>query len=129
MTAAGAPLLGGKVGHRRGGQDTGIDHVDALAGQPGRERGLQQRARAAGVPPDDEPPVAASGLGHPGVPGPSVAAGGPTKDPRRGPAEGQHVLGGQLGVRPGPLRRQCQSAAFILCETFCPGTGAVNAGC
>ena len=56
--------------------------VHALAGQAGGQGGLEQRARAPGVPADGE----------------AVAA----EHPGRGAPEGERQLGGQLGVGEAP---------------------------
>ena len=52
---------------RRGGRDDpGVEHVDAGAGEPGRDGGGEELARDAGVAREDgdgSPPLGAAGIG------------------------------------------------------------------
>ena len=79
ITAPGTLRCLGHRGHAGGGEHAEVDDVGALRGQAGREGGLEQRARAAGVAADDE-----------GRSGQDAGGGAP---------EGQRQLGGQLLVR------------------------------
>ena len=76
--APGTPRRSATVGHPGRGQHAEVDDVGPLGGQAGRQGGLEQRARTAGVAADDE--------GRRG------------QDPGRGAPEGQGQLGRQLLV-------------------------------
>ena len=78
-------------GHPGRREHAEVDDVGPLGGQAGRQRGLQQRARAAGVAADQEA--------------------GARQDPGRGPAEGEGQLGASARRWRPPGCRRCRNAA------------------